>query len=120
MLIYAQFTVRHPVGTGEDGATLWRYEPVDHGPTVAVVLPELPAVGDIVCLGDRERTTGRVVARQWEPAAHGSTVWPSGSQEPRFVSAQVVLEPDRGVFRNEAPLPDGPLGNMVARKSVRA
>lgn len=105
MLIYARFTVRREAGVNEDGGPLWRYEPVELGPGPMVALPELPAVGDIVCLADRQRTTGRVVARQWEPVAHGSTAWPSGSQEPLFVSAQVILEPDLGVFRDEAPLP---------------
>lgn len=101
MNIRVSFTVRHPAGMLPSGRRVYRYEPVWLHPMGHTVLPELPAVGDWVNVGG---VYGRVIARQWEPVAWGSTVWPAREPEPPWVPATVVLEPaEEGLFADEDP-----------------
>lgn len=113
MNIYVSFHVRRPAGMLPSGRRVYRYERVWLHPSGHAVLPELPAVGDWVAVGDQY---GRVIARQWEPVAYGSTVWPARETAPPWVPATVILEPaEEGLFADEeldgppppTPRPDG-------------
>lgn len=112
-LVNLSFYVRTPVTVdgdpvlGADGASLYRYEPVDtskyHNSLMDIWSMHPPQIGDLVLLGDGYR----VIERSWMFSQRGSSNWPANEPMPT-VGPQLTLIVERhaGPFVNEAPRPD--------------
>lgn len=102
------FAVRYPAGL-----TTWRYQRVDIASPLGgpLLLAWPPAVGDLIILRDRSEIQPeggpvfRVVDRMWSHPALGSADWPYGRDAPQQGPlVDVIVQPSKGPYRNEAPI----------------
>lgn len=107
--VVCSFYIRTPAGDGQ-----FHYEHVNiSSPHYdgKMHTPYPPQAGDLIHLWDTIKKQGgtyEVIARQWLHSSYGSTNWPPLEQQPTVGPLlDVIVELAEGVFRNEAPRPDG-------------
>lgn len=102
------------IRTRADGG--WRYTSVHTGLNATseshLATTHPPAVGDQITLYDPITKAGgvyRVLERAWSHAEYGSADWPYLQAMPQAgPSLEIIVEPARGLFRDEAPEPEEP------------